>query len=331
MPGIDLETETIPVDVLNKIKVVQSDFDDAVRELDPSTLREVVVENPNVKWSDIGGLEDVKKQLIESIEWPIKYKDTFDYAGATNIRGILLYGPPGTGKTMLAKAVATESEVNFISVKGPEFLSKWVGESEKAVRETFRKARLVAPCIIFFDEIDAIAPSRGNSDSHVTERIISQILTEMDGVVRLKDIKVIAATNRPDMLDSALLRTGRFDKLIYIPVPDEKTRAMIFKVRTKGKPLDGVDFSVLAAKTKNYTGADIAGVCNEVSLMLIREIVAKGEMSREDMEKMRITMKHFEKAIDTVKPMRDNDLVAYIHLAESFDRSKKPEKDTMIG
>jgi transitional endoplasmic reticulum ATPase len=318
---------------LNKIKVKQTDFDDALRELEPSTLREVIVENPNVHWSDIGGLDDVKQQLVESIEWPLKHKDLFDHMGAGNVKGILLYGPPGTGKTLLAKAVATESEVNFISVKGPEFLSKWVGESEKAVRETFHKARLAAPCIIFFDEIDAIAPTRGaGGDSHVTERVISQILTELDGMVRLKDIKVIAATNRPDMLDSALLRTGRFDRLLYIPPPDDKARVAIFKVHIANKPLaDDVNLETLAKKTKNYTGADIQGVCNEAVMLAIHDAVSKNKgkkLTPEEIKVVKVSMKNFEKALEFVKPIRDSELKAYTQLAESFSRVKKErEKD----
>ena len=338
LPEIDMEKETVPVEVLNKIKVLQSDFDDALRELEPSTLREVIVENPNIHWSDIGGLEDVKQQLVESIEWPLKHKDLFDHMGAGNVKGILLYGPPGTGKTLLAKAVATESEVNFISVKGPEFLSKWVGESEKAVRETFHKARLAAPCIIFFDEIDAIAPTRGASgDSHVTERVISQILTELDGMVRLKDIKVIAATNRPDMLDSALLRTGRFDRLIYIPPPDDKARIAIFKVHSADKPLaEDVNLEALAKKTKNYTGADIAGVCNEAVLLAIRDAVSKNKgkkLTAEEIKSVKVNMKNFEKALEFVKPIRDSELRAYTQLAESFSKVKKErdKDDRMIS
>ena len=337
LPDIDMDKETVPVEILNRIKVTKNDFDEALRELEPSTLREVVVENPNVKWTDIGGLEDVKQQLVEAIEWPLTHKDLFDHMGADNVKGILLYGPPGTGKTLLAKAVATESQVNFISVKGPEFLSKWVGESEKAVRETFHKARLAAPCIIFFDEIDAIAPTRGAAgDSHVTERVISQILTELDGMVRLKDIKVIAATNRPDMLDSALLRTGRFDRLIYIPPPDEKARVAIFKVHLKDKPLsDDVNLEALAKKTKNYTGADLAGVCNEATMLAIRDLVLKKKgvkLTPEEIAVAKVSMKHFEKALDSVKPIRDSELRAYTTLAESFQRNKKDkdQDDKMI-
>ena len=223
LPEIDLEVESIPAETLNKIEVNNDDFLEALREMEPSAMREVMVESPNVHWDDIGGLADVKQQLIESVEWPLTYAKLFTHMDAKAPKGILLYGPPGTGKTMLAKAVATESQANFISIKGPEFLSKWVGESEKAVRETFRKARQAAPSVIFLDEIDSIAPARGGStsDSHVTERVISQILTELDGLESLNSVMVIAATNRPDIIDSALLRPGRFDRLIEIGLPDE--------------------------------------------------------------------------------------------------------------
>ncbi|MCX6658744.1 MAG: CDC48 family AAA ATPase, partial [Euryarchaeota archaeon] len=218
LPSIDLEAETIPLDVLNSLQVTMGDFMSAYREMQPSTLREVLLETPNVKWEDIGGLEQPKQELMESVEWPLRYGALFKHMNATPPKGILLYGPPGTGKTLLARAVATESQANFISVKGPEFLSKWVGESEKAVRETFRKARQAAPCVIFLDEIDAIAPVRGkSSDSGVTERVVSQILTEMDGLEALHNVVVIAATNRPDIIDPALLRAGRFDRLVFIP------------------------------------------------------------------------------------------------------------------
>jgi transitional endoplasmic reticulum ATPase len=215
LPELDLELESIPIEVLNRINVSKADFLAALREMQPSSLREVFVETPNVKWEEIGGLQDAKRELQEAVEWPLKYAEVFDHMNATPPKGVLLFGPPGTGKTLLAKAVATESQANFINVKGPEFLSKWVGESEKAVRETFRKARQAAPCIIFMDEIDSIAPVRGGeADSHVTERVISQMLTEIDGLQSLHNVVIVAATNRPDMLDPALLRPGRFDRLV---------------------------------------------------------------------------------------------------------------------
>jgi transitional endoplasmic reticulum ATPase len=309
LPEIDLEAETIPAEVLDKIQVTREDFENALRDIEPSALREVFVEVPNVTWEDIGGLEEVKKQLIEAVEWPLKYPNLFRHMKANPPKGILLYGPPGTGKTLLAKAVAHESEANFISVKGPEFLSKWVGESEKAVRETFRKARQAAPCIVFFDEIDSITPVRGGDfgDSHVTERVISQILTELDGLEELKGVTVIAASNRPDIIDPALLRPGRFDQLIYIPLPDFETRKKIFEVHLRGKPLAGnVNIEKLAEKTDGYSGADIAAVCNEAVMAAIREYIAKNGKDLSDKEEKidcKITMEHLEEALTKVKPM----------------------------
>jgi transitional endoplasmic reticulum ATPase len=239
LPQIDLEKEVIPAEVLEKIKVNREDFANALKVVQPSALREVVLEVPNVRWDDIGGLESIKQELKEAVEWPLKHPDVFKRLGIRPPRGILLYGPPGTGKTLLAKAVATESEANFISVKGPEVLSKWVGESEKAVREIFRKARETAPCIIFFDELDSIAPRRGlHPDAGVTDRIVNQLLTEMDGLQTLKGVVVIGATNRPDILDPALLRPGRFDRLLYVPPPDLEARYQIFKIHTREMPLD---------------------------------------------------------------------------------------------
>src|SRR3989454_470089 len=243
------------------------------REIEPSTLREVLIERPNVRWEDIGGLDEAKQELRESIEWPLKMNTLFAHFDARPPRGIMLYGPPGTGKTLLAKAVATEAEANFISVRGPEFLSKWVGESERTVRETFRKAKTAAPCIIFFDEIDAITPVRGGSgDSQVTERVISQILTEMDGLEELHNVTVIAATNRMDLVDTALLRPGRFDRHIYIAPPDLATRKAILAIHSRKKPLaKDVDLDDLARRTDKYTGAELAAVCNEASMLAIRE------------------------------------------------------------
>jgi transitional endoplasmic reticulum ATPase len=307
LPDIDLEAETIPAEILDQLKVCKEDFFSALREMEPSALREVLVESPNVHWDDIGGLEEVKQELRESVEWPLRYGDLFDYMHAEPPKGILLYGPPGTGKTLLAKAVATESESNFISVKGPEFLSKWVGESERAVREIFRKAKLAAPCIIFFDEIDSLVPTRGGmlGDSHVTERVISQFLTEIDGLEELNDVTVIAASNRPDIIDPALLRPGRFDRSVYVPPPDQKARLQIFKIHTQGKPLaDDVDLDVLVSEAENYTGADIAAVCNEAVMLAIREYVSSGgRMDKEELGKSQVTMKHFRDAVQKVEPL----------------------------
>ena len=318
LPSIDLEAESIPVEVLSSLRVTMSDFTDAYREMQPSTLREVLLESPNIKWEDVGGLEEPKQELMESVEWPLRYGTLFKHMNAAPPKGILLYGPPGTGKTLLAKAVATESQANFISVKGPEFLSKWVGESEKAVRETFRKARQAAPCVIFLDEIDAIAPVRGvSADSHVTERVISQILTEMDGLETLHNVVVIAATNRPDIVDPALLRPGRFDRMVYIPPPDLEARKEILKIHTKGKPLAGdVDLNKLAAKMDNFTGAEIAAVCNEAVMLAIRDYVLHGgDLSDEEIKKRKVNTKYFEKAMENVEPMTENELRRYQKLA----------------
>jgi len=303
LPELDLEVESIPAEILEKIVVTRKDFLEALSEVEPSALREVFVEMPNVSWSDIGGLEDVKRELRESIEWPLKYPELYERMHAKNPKGILLYGPPGTGKTLLAKAVANESQANFISVKGPEFLSKWVGESEKAVRETFRKARQAAPCVIFLDELDAVVPARGlGADTHVTERVVSQILTELDGLEELNNVIVIAATNRPDMIDPALLRPGRFDKLIEVGLPDEKAREQIFEIHLRGKPLaEDVSVKELARRTEGFTGAEISGVVNEATGFAIRDFVDKGG---ESLEKAFIRKEHFEKALEKVKGSR---------------------------
>ena len=325
LPEIDLESEEIPGEILNKLEVKEKHFYDAFKSMSPSALREVIIESPNVRWSDIGGLKKTKQELKEAVEWPLKYGELFAHMRAKPPKGILLYGPPGTGKTLLAKAVATESEANFISVKGPEFLSKWVGESEKAVRETFRKARQAAPCIVFFDEMDAIAPVRGGSnDSHVTERVISQLLTELDGLEELRDVTVIAATNRPDIIDPALLRPGRFDRLIYIPPPDKEARKEIFKIHTRNKPLaDDVDIDELAEKTEGYTGADIAAVCNEAVMTAIREHINKGngKIKKEDFKKIKVKKRHFEKALKKVKPLPKEELEKHLKVAEEFERN----------
>ncbi len=314
LPEIDLESETIPTEVLQKIKVTMNDFYEAMKEIQPTALREVYIEIPEVHWEDIGGLEDVKKEVIEAAEWPLKYPHVFEKLGIRPPRGILLYGPPGTGKTLLAKAVATESEANFIAVKGPEILSKWVGESEKAVREIFRKARQAAPCIIFFDEIDSIAPRRGlgYGDSGVTERIVNQLLTEMDGLQRTKDVVVMAATNRPDILDPALLRPGRFDRIIYVPPPDEEARYEIFKIHTKKMPLaEDVDLRELARRTEYYTGADIEAVVIEAGLAAARENI--------NVEK--VSMKHFETALKKVKPSLSPEIIReYQQLSDTFKK-----------
>jgi len=306
LPELDLEVEAIPAEILNKIEVNNDDFLDALREMEPSAMREVMVESPNVRWDDIGGLADVKQQLVESVEWPLTYAKLFTHMDAKAPKGILLYGPPGTGKTMLAKAVATESQANFISIKGPEFLSKWVGESEKAVRETFRKARQAAPSVIFLDEIDSIVPARGGStsDSHVTERVISQILTELDGLESLNSVIVIAATNRPDIIDPALLRPGRFDRLIEIGLPDELARQDILKIHTAKKPLaDDVKIEELAQRTEKFSGADLAALVGEAVMLAIRECVLGGKAKEEaQVCEYKLEAKHFEEALKNVRP-----------------------------
>ena len=324
IPEIDFEKETIPAEVLNKITVTMNDFLEALKEVEPSAMREVLVEVPNVKWEDIGGLHDVKLELQEAVEWPLKYPELFEYMDARPPKGILLYGPPGTGKTLLAKAVANESEANFISVKGPEILSKWVGESERAIREVFRKAKQAAPSIIFFDEIDAIAPVRGSGlgDSHVTERVISQLLTEMDGIEELRGVVVIAATNRPDIVDPALLRPGRFDKLLYVPPPDLEARKEILKIHTRKKPLaDDVDLDDIAKRTEGYTGADLEALCNTAVMLAIREYIAVNkdpEEAKKGVKRLKVHMRHFEEALKRVKPISRKELEMYQKISKEF-------------
>ena len=298
LPEINLEQPKIPADILNKIKVTKQDFDEALRDVQPSAMREVLVQRPNVKWEDIGGLIQIKEELAEAIEWPLKHADLFAQADVNPPKGMLLYGPPGTGKTMIAKAVAATSEANFISIKGPELISKWVGESEKGVREVFRKARQAAPCVVFFDELDAIAPRRGGSegDSHVTERVISQMLTELDGLEDLKGVVVIGATNRPDIIDEALLRPGRFDRILEVPVPDKEARKQIFEIHTKKKPLESnVNIDKLVQMTEGMTGADIAAIVNAAAMTAIKEHV------RQRSNKLEISTEHFETALKKVK------------------------------
>ena len=306
LPEINMEESSVPAEILDKINVTMKDFWDALKEVPPSTLREVLVESPNVNWSDVGGLEEAKQELKEAIEWPLRYRDVFEYVDVKPPKGIMLYGPPGTGKTLIAKAVATESEVNFISVKGPELLSKWVGESERGVREVFRKARQAAPCIIFFDEIDSIVPPRGRDlGTNVTERVVSQILTELDGLDALKDVVVIAATNRPDMVDPSLMRPGRIDRMLYIPNPDLEARKAILKIHTKGNPLSpGLDLDKLAETMEGYNGADIAATCSAASMAAINEHLAKygdPKEAAEHRDELAVTMDHFRRAFEKVK------------------------------
>jgi transitional endoplasmic reticulum ATPase len=315
LPEINLEQSKIPIETLNKIKITWSDFENALRDVQPSALREVHVQRPNVQWNDVGGLDEVKEELKEAIEWPLKHGDLFAQADVTPPKGLLLYGPPGTGKTMIAKAVATTSEANFISIKGPELLSKWVGESEKGVREVFRRARQASPCIVFFDELDSVAPRRSGGeggDSHVAERIVSQLLTEMDGLEDLKRVVVIGATNRPDIVDEALLRPGRFDRLLEIPLPNNEARKEILKIHTAKKPIDKmVNLSKLVELTKGYSGADIAAMVNAAAMSAIREQVSSIQTSPTPASKepdkknqkapLIISFKHFETAVKKIK------------------------------
>ena len=300
--------EEIPKEVMEKIVVTGDDFKNAQKEIQPSALREVLVQIPDIKWDDVGGLEDVKQELKEAVEWPLKYPETFQRLGIRPPKGTLLYGIPGTGKTLLAKAVASESEANFISVKGPELLSKWVGESEKGVREVFRKAKQAAPTVIFFDEIDAIASARSGNDgdSGVTKRVVNQLLTEMDGLEELEDVAIIAATNRPDILDAGLMRPGRFDRHIQVKEPDEEARLSIFEVHTKDMPLaKDVNLKKLAKNTDGYVGADIEAVCREAAMLTLRN----------DLESKEIPYKYFKEAIEKVKPgntPQDEQLVQYM-------------------
>ncbi len=330
LPEINLEAENIPMDVLNKIIVKMADFQDALKEVDPSAMREVMVEIPDVTWDQIGGLESVKEELREAVEWPLKYPEIFAQLNASPPKGLLLYGPPGTGKTLLAKAVAHESESNFISVKGPELLNKYVGESEKAVREVFRKARQAAPCIIFFDEVDSVAPVRGSgsSDSHVTERVISQFLTEMDGLEELRNVIIIAATNRPDIIDSALLRPGRFDRLLFVPPPGLEARKQIFKIHTSKTPLaEDVNVEEFARRTEGYTGADIASVANTAVMLALREHISKAK-NPEDAKKrakgLKVSKRNFEEALLKIKPMSSQELKMYERFSQQFSETGKP-------
>ncbi len=309
LPELDLELEKIPSEVLQKIIITDEDFKDALKEVRPSALREVLVQVPNVTWDDVGGLESLKEELREAVEWPLKHKEAFEYTDVAAPKGILLHGSPGTGKTLIAKAVAHTTESNFISIKGPELLSKWVGESEKGIREIFRKARQAAPCIIFLDEIDAIAPSRSSgTDSHVTERVVSQILTEIDGLEELHNVVVIGATNRLDIVDSALLRPGRFDRIIEVPMPDAKARESIFRIHTKKKPLAGnVDLIKLVEYTDGFSGADIAGVCNRAAMTAIRRFVNNKEKS---VKSIKITQEDFVNAINKIRPEKAHQISA---------------------
>lgn len=322
LPDLDLEeNEAVPPERLEKIVVTKKNFEDALMEAEPSALREIFVEIPRVSWNDVGGLDEARQSIIEAVEWPIKNPEKFIQMGIKAPRGILLYGPPGTGKTLIAQAVSRESNANFISVKGPEMFSKWLGESEKAIRETFRKARQVAPCVIFFDEIDSVAsmPGMDSTDSHTSERVLNQILTEMDGLESLKDVVVIAATNRPSLLDPAILRPGRFDRLVFIGSPDRKGRLKIFGIHTKDTPLaEDVNLEALADITEGYVGADIESVCREAVMIALRE-----NFNVESVE-----MRHFKEALKKVKPTITENIAQYYEKIEAQFKGGQRLTDT---
>ncbi len=310
LPDIKLEEDRLSPETLDKLVVTMADFEDALRDVMPSAMREVYLETPDVKWSEIGGLEGVKKELQEAVEWPLKYPDLYDKIGYSMPKGIMLYGPSGTGKTLLAKAVATESEANFISVRGPELLSKWVGESERGIREVFRRARQASPCVIFFDEVDALAPTRGmGGDSMVTERVVSQLLTELDGVQSLQGVVVLAATNRIDIVDPALLRAGRFDKLIQIPMPDKPARKEILKIHTKGVPITkDVDLDRVVEMTEGFSGADMASLTNTAVSIVLQGFITKypkPDDAKKHVDEAIVQMEHFADAIKKVRSSRE--------------------------
>src|SRR3972149_243035 len=338
LPDMKIEgDEQISPKFLEKLIVRHEDFLAALKVVRPSAMREVLVETPNVSWNDVGGLDSVKQELIEAVEWPLKYKESYDRMGIRPSKGILLYGPPGTGKTLLAKAVAKESEANFIQVKGPSLLSMWVGKSEEGVRKIFERARQVAPCIIFFDEIDAMAGKRGvEMGTKVTERVLNQILAEMDGIVDMKDILVIAATNRPDMLDAAILRPGRFDKILLVNAPGEEGRLKVLQIHTKNMPLgDGKKLyddkerkeflKDISKKTDGYTGADMEALAREAALIALRESLAAKTVKKS----------HFEAALEKAKPsVNKGVLEVYKKVEENFIKNAKsalPAENSYLG
>jgi transitional endoplasmic reticulum ATPase len=335
-PQIDLEADQIDASILESLQVTTDDFKQARKGIEPSALREVFVEVPDVSWNDVGGLETTKERLRETIQWPLEYPQVFRQLDMEAAKGVMLYGPPGTGKTLLAKAVANEAESNFISVKGPELLDKYVGESEKGVREIFEKARSNAPTVVFFDEIDAIATERGRNtgDSGVSERVVSQLLTELDGIEALEDVVVIATSNRPDLIDPALLRPGRLDRHIHVPVPDEEARRKIFEVHTREKPLaDDVDLDALAAQTEGYVGADIEAVAREASMAASREFIhsVTPEDVDDSLPNVRVTMAHFRTALEEVAPsVTPETRERYERIEERF-RKSEVERDMEAG
>ncbi|MFT4890272.1 MAG: transitional endoplasmic reticulum ATPase [Halobacteriales archaeon] len=335
-PQIDLEAEEIDAGVLESLRVTEEDFREALKGIEPSAMREVFVEVPDVTWNDVGGLEDNEERLRETIQWPLEYGQVFEAMDLEAAKGVLLYGPPGTGKTLLAKAVANEADSNFISIKGPELMNKYVGESEKGVREVFEKARANAPTIVFFDEIDSIAGERGRNmgDSGVGERVVSQLLTELDGIEEMEDVVVVATTNRPDLIDSALLRPGRLDRHVHVPVPDEEARRAIFGVHTRDKPLaEGVELDDLASRTDGYVGADIEAICREAAMAATREFVNSVDPEEIDdsVGNVRITQDHFKEAIDEVDPSVPEDVLQqYEQIEERFD-TRGPQEDREIS
>jgi len=297
-PDIDFAMEEVPYEQLLSLEIHMDHFLEALKEIDPSAIREVFVEVPDVGWADVGGLEEVKRELVETVQWPLCHAELFEIAATRPAKGILLSGTPGTGKTLLAKALAHESEINFISVKGPELMSQWVGASEKGIREVFRKARQASPCILFFDEIDSLVPARGGpADSGVTQRVVSQFLTELDGIEELKGVFVLAATNRLDIVDAAILRPGRFDLVLELPPADGRARLAILKIHTRGKPLaKNVLLEKIADETDGCTGADLAGICDKAALLAIRDYLAGRDGSASGYEGFTITRKHMEQA-----------------------------------
>ena len=333
-PELDLEQDEIDATTLERLEVSRDDFKQALKGIEPSALREVFVEVPDVTWDRVGGLDDTKERLRETIQWPLEYPQVFEQMDMQAAKGVLMYGPPGTGKTLLAKAIANEAQSNFISIKGPELLNKYVGESEKGVREVFEKARSNAPTVVFFDEIDSIAGERGRNagDSGVGERVVSQLLTELDGLEELEDVVVIATTNRPDLIDPALLRPGRLDRHVHVPVPDAEARRKIFEVHTRDKPLaEGVDLADLADRTDGYVGADIEAVCREASMAASREFI--NSVSPEEVDdtigNVRVTREHFQQALEEVGASVDAELrERYEQIEDEFDRAEAVEDDS---
>ncbi|MHA1322559.1 MAG: CDC48 family AAA ATPase [Candidatus Helarchaeota archaeon] len=336
LPEINLEEQRISEDVLRKLRVTKEDFQQAIQMIEPSAMREVLIEVPDVKWSDVGGLKDVKQKLKEAVEWPLKYPDLFTKVGIRPPHGLLLWGPPGCGKTLLAKAVATESEANFISIKGPEIFSKWVGESEKAIREIFRKARQSAPTIIYFDELDAIAPQRGSlKGSQVYESVLNRLLTEMDGLEESKNVAIIASTNRLDIVDVALLRPGRFDALLLVPHPDFESRLEILRVHTRNMPLaPDVDLSELAKITEFFSGADLENLCREAGMAAIRELTTNSTLNLQDAAviqdvKIEVKRKHFDQVLSEIIPSLTPEILKDIEEAPQRLRKKITAKEQL--